>query len=216
MPRLGRSPSRALQPVTHQHQRRPLTRYGPALLSFNHLNLCPLQGLGQTTIPLAEEGIKVPGDFSGDLVLHLPEGGHGPPSPRPNRQPGQTQGGPIISGGNFTWGEATKNGTRIPLTQSISFNVSNMARRMEEVRRRLGNRPIIVTSWYRPPAVNAAVGGVPNSTHLNGYAVDFTVSGLSARSTQRILDPWWPGGLGYGPNFTHLDNRGYRVRWNYS
>lgn len=153
-----------------------------------------------------------------------------PPAPTPTPSPTPDRGrriaipgigtvwtnDPIVSGGNFTWGEATKNGTRIPLTQSISFNISNMARRMEEVRRRLGNRPMIVTSWYRPPAVNAAVGGVSNSTHLRGYAVDFIVSGLSARSTQRILDSWWPGGLGYGPNFTHLDNRGYRVRWNYS
>lgn len=123
---------------------------------------------------------------------------------------------PIISGGNFTWGEATKDGTRIPVSTTITNNIVNMARRMEEVRRRLGNRPLFITSWYRPPAVNRAVGGASNSTHLYGHGVDFTVSGLSARAAQRILDPWWPGGLGYGPNFTHLDNRGYRARWNYS
>ena len=123
---------------------------------------------------------------------------------------------PIISGGNFTWGEATKDGTRIPTSSSITNNIVKMAQRLESVRSRLGNRSMFITSWYRPPAVNQAVGGARNSTHLYGHGVDFTVSGLSARSAQRILDPWWSGGLGYGPNFTHLDNRGYRARWNYS
>ena len=91
-----------------------------------------------------------------------------------------------------------------------------MARRMQEVRARLGNRTITITSWYRPPAVNRAVGGARNSTHIRGHGVDFVVAGLSPRAAQRILDPWWPGGLGYGSSFTHLDNRGYRARWNYT
>ncbi|MEM9244289.1 MAG: D-Ala-D-Ala carboxypeptidase family metallohydrolase [Cyanobacteria bacterium P01_F01_bin.153] len=122
----------------------------------------------------------------------------------------------IVPGGNFTWGEATKGGDRIPANSTISRNIITMARRMEDIRARLGNRPMRITSWYRPPAVNRAVGGARNSTHLYGHGVDFIVVGLSARSAQRILDPWWPGGLGYGPNFTHMDNRGYRARWNYS
>lgn len=33
-------------------------------------------------------------------------------------------------------------------------------------------RPIRVNSGYRSPALNAAVGGVKNSAHLTGYAVD--------------------------------------------
>ncbi|MEM9770142.1 MAG: D-Ala-D-Ala carboxypeptidase family metallohydrolase [Cyanobacteria bacterium P01_D01_bin.73] len=122
----------------------------------------------------------------------------------------------IISGGHFTWGEATKGGSRIPANSTISRNIVRMAERMEEVRSRLGNRSISVTSWYRPPAVNRAIGGARNSTHFQGYAVDFNASGLSPRSVQRMLDPWWSGGLGYGRSFTHLDDRGYRTRWNYS
>lgn len=135
------------------------------------------------------------------------------------RLPGRGQvrtGVSIIPDGNFTWSEATKNGNRIPANERITDNIINMAKRMEEVRSRLGDRPIVVTSWYRPPRVNAAVGGVPNSTHLRGYAVDFIVRGLTPREVQRELDPWWSGGLGYGNSFTHLDNRGYRARWNYS
>lgn len=156
-----------------------------------------------------------------DLLQPAPE----PPAPPPPVDRGRLINIPgygtvgtlesIIPNGNFYWGEATKDGSRIPENATIARNIVRMAERMEEVRSRLGNRAISITSWYRPPAVNRAVGGASNSTHMQGYAVDFVVSGLSPRSVQRILDPWWPGGLGYGSTFTHLDDRGYRARWNY-
>ncbi|TVQ53585.1 MAG: DUF882 domain-containing protein [Spirulina sp. DLM2.Bin59] len=126
-----------------------------------------------------------------------------------------TTGTPIISGGNFTWGEATKDGQRLPENATITNNIIRMAQRMQEVRSRLGNRSITITSWYRPPAINRAVGGASRSTHIQGHGVDFVVAGLSPREVQRQLDPWWPGGLGYGSTFTHLDNRDFRARWNY-
>lgn len=48
------------------------------------------------------------------------------------------------------------------------------AEKMEEVRELLGGNPIKVNSWFRSAEVNAAVGGVPNSQHARGEAVDFT------------------------------------------
>lgn len=48
------------------------------------------------------------------------------------------------------------------------------ADRMERVRAILGNKPIRVTSGYRGPEVNRAVGGSRNSAHMTGHAVDFT------------------------------------------
>jgi hypothetical protein len=122
---------------------------------------------------------------------------------------------PIVTNGSFFWGEATKDGTRIPESAEIARNIVKMAQQMQHIREKLGNRSITITSWYRPPAVNRAVGGAPNSTHMRGYGVDFNAEGLSPSAVQRILDPWWEGGLGYGSTFTHLDNRGYRARWNY-
>lgn len=46
------------------------------------------------------------------------------------------------------------------------------AQSMEKVRALLGN-PIRVTSGFRSPAVNVAVGGSLKSHHCFGYAVDF-------------------------------------------
>jgi hypothetical protein len=47
------------------------------------------------------------------------------------------------------------------------------AEQMEAVRALLGH-PIAVSSGYRSPALNAAIGGSMNSQHRDGLAVDFT------------------------------------------
>ena len=57
-------------------------------------------------------------------------------------------------------------------------NIYRSAIGMEWARVILGGRPVRITSGYRNPVVNAAVGGVSNSDHATGLAVDFTVDGL--------------------------------------
>ena len=47
------------------------------------------------------------------------------------------------------------------------------AARLEVVRKLLGNRPIIITSWFRNPELNRIIGGTPTSQHQKGEAVDF-------------------------------------------
>ena len=53
-------------------------------------------------------------------------------------------------------------------------NVERMAATMEKVRTLLGNKPIMISSGYRNPQVNAACGGSPTSSHMSGLACDFT------------------------------------------
>jgi hypothetical protein len=123
---------------------------------------------------------------------------------------------PIIPGGNFTWGEATKNGTRIPETTTIVSNIIGLARELQKARDRIG-RPFRINSWYRPPAVNRAVGGASQSQHLYGRAADIEVSGYSGRRAANAVMSWWPGGVGiYSnmPNVIHLDT-GPRRMWGF-
>ena len=53
-------------------------------------------------------------------------------------------------------------------------NLLQVAVYMEWVRS-IFNKPIIITSGYRNPKVNKAVGGVSNSDHALGWAVDFRI-----------------------------------------
>lgn len=62
------------------------------------------------------------------------------------------------------------------------------AAHMEAVRRVLGDRVISISSGYRSPALNRAVGGARISAHLSGHAVDFNCYGLgSPREVCRVI-----------------------------
>jgi len=124
---------------------------------------------------------------------------------------------PIIPGGSFTWDEATHGGSRIPHNPQVVAGIITAAKAMQEVRARLGDRPIMINSWYRDPATNRRVGGAADSRHMRGDAVDFVARGLSPAHVQKQLDPWWGsrGGLASASSFTHIDCRGYRARWHY-
>ena len=146
------------------------------------------------------------------------------PSPtytgRPFRLPGNIStfytDQPIIPGGSFTWGEATKDATRIPATTTIVNNIVALARQLQRARDQIG-RPFYITSWYRPPAVNAAVGGATMSQHLYGNATDLYVVGYSGRRIANAVFSWWPGGIGiYSnmPDIVHLDI-GPRRMWGF-
>ncbi len=122
---------------------------------------------------------------------------------------------PIIANGTLTWAEATHGGTRMPPNQATVDAIVRIARLAQQASDRL-NRRLIVTSWYRPPDINARVGGVSNSRHIVGDAIDFYCDGLTGNQIYWSLDPWWPGGLGrYSrfPYLCHIDARSYRARW---
>jgi hypothetical protein len=55
----------------------------------------------------------------------------------------------------------------------ILARLKTSAAQLERVRELLGGKPIQVTSGYRAPAVNSAVGGEKASAHLLGWAFDF-------------------------------------------
>ena len=77
---------------------------------------------------------------------------------------------------HFTLEEMTASSRHpdIPNTPSaeIAAHLVVTANLLEQVRDILGGHPITVSSGYRCPALNAAVGGVPNDAHEHGFAAD--------------------------------------------
>jgi len=121
----------------------------------------------------------------------------------------------IIVGGSFTWAEATRGGSRRPPDQQTLDGIVRIATLAQRARNFI-DRPFTVTSWYRDPQSNADVGGVSNSRHINGDAIDFWVDGMTGLEIYNLLDPSWTGGLGQYRRFPflcHIDARGYRARW---
>jgi zinc D-Ala-D-Ala carboxypeptidase len=65
-------------------------------------------------------------------------------------------------------------------TAVVIDNLRRVAGVLEQVRTLVG-KPVMVSSGYRCPALNKAVGGAPASAHLDGLAADITVPGMTAR-----------------------------------
>jgi hypothetical protein len=110
----------------------------------------------------------------------------------------------------FTVGEATNRYTRrIPSAGSdVAKNIISMAIELDKIRAAWG-KPIRVTSWYRPVAINRAVGGASRSQHICGRGVDISPVDGDIYAFQDWLDSRWFGAMGYGAskNFVHIDNR---------
>lgn len=69
--------------------------------------------------------------------------------------------------------EAVRKGLDNSPTPEILENLRQTAAGLERVREIL-DEPMFISSGYRSPKVNAAVGGSRTSQHMNGEAVDFT------------------------------------------
>lgn len=74
---------------------------------------------------------------------------------------------------------ATRMGLVVMPTRTIVDNLTALAVRVLDPLRDKLQRPIIITSGYRPPEVNEAIRGNPRSQHLRGEAADFVVRGIA-------------------------------------
>lgn len=55
------------------------------------------------------------------------------------------------------------------------------------------NKPVVITSGYRSPSVNRAIGGSKSSQHMTGQAADFTIPGIDNYN----LAKWIENSLNY-------------------
>lgn len=81
---------------------------------------------------------------------------------------------------HFSLEEATASQTaaRLNINNDLPIelmqNVKRAALGLELARKELNSNAILVSSWYRCPELNKAVGSKPTSAHLTGMAIDFT------------------------------------------
>lgn len=74
-----------------------------------------------------------------------------------------------------------------PTDPQVLADLDRLAVLLEAVRALLGC-PLIITSGYRCPALNKAVGGTPTSQHARGQAADFVTQPFDARTAvERIV-----------------------------
>jgi len=79
--------------------------------------------------------------------------------------------------------------------------------------------PVVITSAYRCPKHNQEIGGVPNSAHTRGYAVDIRV--LDSRTRFYVVRWLLDRGInriGIGRDFIHFDldpEKPKNVIWHY-
>ena len=98
-------------------------------------------------------------------------------------------------------------------------NVADVARVIDEFRARV-ERPVTISSAYRSPAYNAAIGGASSSQHMQFRALDLSVAGSPVGPLQwaNVLRDMrgsgiFSGGIGVYSSFVHVDTRGANVDW---
>lgn len=86
---------------------------------------------------------------------------------------------------------------------------------LQKIRNHFG-KSVTITSAYRTPTKNKAVGGQAYSQHLYGKAADIKVSGVTPKKVAAYAEKLLvnKGGIGTYSTFTHIDVRATKSRWN--
>lgn len=118
----------------------------------------------------------------------------------------------------ITWGEATKDCTRVPTENYEVQNGLELANQFSKIRDKFGE-PLAITSGFRPEAVNRAIGGARFSQHVPFKALDIYPINGNFSKLWAILKASDFGGLGdgvtTGRGFYHADTRIGRVIFGY-
>lgn len=94
------------------------------------------------------------------------------------------------------------------------FIDSELVTVLQKIRTYFG-KSVTITSAYRTPAKNKAVGGETYSQHLYGRAADIKVKGIAPKKVAAYAEKLLPnkGGIGTYSTFTHVDVRSAKSRW---
>jgi GH24 family phage-related lysozyme (muramidase) len=124
---------------------------------------------------------------------------------------------------HITYGELCLGEERRRFTNQAQCDIAaELCAFVEKARHQFGDKPVIITSGHRPPAVNDAVGGAQNSEHLfkpGCGAIDWYIQGVPVKTVQDWCVKNWPysTGLGASMGFTHTGIRTGRPKlvWDY-
>jgi uncharacterized protein YcbK (DUF882 family) len=85
---------------------------------------------------------------------------------------------------------------------------------LQKIRTHFG-KSVTITSAYRTPSKNKAVGGEEFSFHLYGKAADIKVPQIAPKTVSAYAEKLLPGkgGIGTYSTFTHIDVRATKARW---
>ncbi len=92
--------------------------------------------------------------------------------------------------------------------------------KLDAIREEYG-QPMVITSGYRTPEHNSAVGGVNGSAHVNAVAADIAASNTEQKlRLMRIAKKHGIKRMGWGKGFVHLDmdstKQAQNVVWGYT
>ena len=81
---------------------------------------------------------------------------------------------------------ATRKGIDNTPAPTVVANLTRLAALLEQVRALVG-APIAISSGYRSPALNKAVGGAGNSAHVLGLAADISTTKLTPKALALLI-----------------------------
>jgi uncharacterized protein YcbK (DUF882 family) len=84
---------------------------------------------------------------------------------------------------------------------------SRLIARLEKLRHELGDTPIVITSGYRCPKHNKAIGGAKRSQHCQGKAVDIKVAHYTPQEVAHFAKMMGFTWVKAYRSWTHLDVR---------
>ena len=96
----------------------------------------------------------------------------------------------------------------------IIIIASKLVTVLQDIRTHFG-KPVIINSGYRTVEYNKKIGGVPKSQHCYGNAADIVISGVSPKEVAAFAETLLEncGGIGIYTDFTHIDVREEKARW---
>lgn len=83
---------------------------------------------------------------------------------------------------------ASRHGIDMSPSQDVITNIQRLVVDFLQPIRDEAGSPLVITSGYRPPALNSLIGGSPTSAHRFGRAADFRIVEMSSFEACELIE----------------------------